>query len=186
MEMDFERVVTTQAQMERGNSTGDREVEMELANEVYIFYDKNKPGIRFFIRNPEEGTPEGKFAGLPPEGVYYTEDIHEAQWDDGINVPGETIPVRYKNGSNKVTTIMVSEEEMKGIVEQFEEDKKKGSFDGKIRVDLRQRGKTSISRLARESIKKMENTNIKEEIKLIDDWSNIKFENQKELNEFDD
>ena len=79
---------------------------LELANEVYVFYDKNAPGFKFYDRTPEPGSIEGELTGVPPKGVYYTREIETAYWDDEINKPNETVPVLYMDGSNEVTTPM--------------------------------------------------------------------------------
>ena len=135
------------------------EREIELSNEVHVFYDKTKPGFKFYDKSPEEGSPEGKLVGVPPKGVYYTREIETAEWDEEINKPGETVSVRYIEGSNNVTTIMVSVEEYCEILERFEEEKKKEYVDGKIRIDLRP--KIKMKDLVGDSIIKIKDENIK-------------------------
>ena len=157
-------------------------MKLELANEVYVFYDKNSPGFKFYDRNPDPGSVEGRLIGVPPEGVYYTEEIETANWDDEINRPNETVPVRYINGTNQVTTIMVTIEEMDEIIKMLEEAEK-SKIDGKMRIDLRIREKgykISTKDLANLDIEnKISNTDLEKYKKYLENNLNeIDFKNQ--------
>ena len=128
---------------------------LEFANEVYVFYDKNAPGFKFYDRTPEPGSIEGELTGVPPKGVYYTREIETAYWDDEINKPNETVPVLYMDGSNEVTTIMVSFEEMEEILKKIEEAKK-SRIDGQFIIDLRRIEKEVIDNSKEIDIRKYE------------------------------
>ena len=113
-------------------------MELELANEVYVFYDKNLPGFKFYDRTPEPGSPVGKFAGVPPEGVFLAYELEDAKWDDEINRPNESVLVKYVEGTNTVTTIMVTTEKMNELAKMYEDFKQK-KLKGVLRIDLRER-----------------------------------------------
>ena len=148
---------------------------LEFANAVYVFYDKNAPGFKFYDRSPEPGSIEGELTGVPPKGVYYTREIETAYWDDEINKPNETVPVLYMDGSNEVTTIMVSFEEMEEILKKIEEAKK-SRIDGQFIIDLR--------RIEKEVIDNSKEIDIRKYEKVIDNSkeTDIKNDKKKHLN----
>lgn len=153
MEREMESITIQEQKRREVYYSGNEGRDKELANEVFVFVDKTKLGFKFYDRTPEEGSAEARLVGTPPKGVYYTYGIETAEWDEEINQPGETVPVMYKNGTNTVTTIMVTEQEMEEILEQIRLEEQKESIDGKIRIDLRLRQKDfNIEKLIRNGI----------------------------------
>ena len=102
--------IQIQEQLLKKKKPDDRnlQAEPEFFDEVYVFFDKNKPGFKFYDRSPKLGSQEAMLVGVPPEGVYYTYGIEDAEWDEEINRPGETVPVKYMDGTNTVTTVLVT------------------------------------------------------------------------------
>ena len=100
-------------------------MEMELANVVCIFTSPNEPGIKFYDRSPEPGSPEAKFAGSPAAGTFITDkySISEATWDSEVNIADGVQHVRYVDGAMDVITIMVSKEQMAKIQEDIKNSK---------------------------------------------------------------
>ena len=100
-------------------------MEMELANVVCIFTSPNEPGIKFYDRSPEPGSPEAKFAGSPKAGTFITDkySISEATWDSEINIANGVQHVRYIDGAMDVITIIVSKEQMAKIQETIKNSK---------------------------------------------------------------
>lgn len=100
-------------------------MEMELANVVCIFTSPNEPGIKFYDRSPEPGSPEAKFAGSPKAGTFITDkySISEATWDSEINIANGVQHVRYIDGAMDVITIMVTKEKMDEILEGIKTSK---------------------------------------------------------------
>lgn len=94
-------------------------MEMELANEVYLFTSPNEPGIKFYDRSPEPGSPEAKFAGSPQAGKFITDQhsISAATWDSEVNIANGVKHLRYADGEMDAITIMVSKEKMATILE---------------------------------------------------------------------
>ena len=97
----------------------EREKEMELADIVCIFTSPEQPGIMFYDRSPEPGSAEAKFAGSLEEGKYITDrtSISITQWDEEMHVANGDKSVRFREGDAKVTTIIVTEEKMKEIID---------------------------------------------------------------------
>lgn len=181
MEREMEPIAIQEQKERDVDYSGKEGSDKELANEVYVFVDKNKLGFKFYDRTPEEGSAEARLVGTPPKGVYYAYGIETAEWDEEINQPGETVPVMYKNGTNTVTTIMVTEQEMEEILEQIRLEEQKESIDGKIRIDLRQREKeVNIEKLIRNSINDIKKEDLNK-LKLEGlNLENKKYDNKKE------
>ena len=95
------------------------EKDRELADIVCVFTSPEQPGIMFYDRSPEPGSPESKFAGSLEEGKYITDraSISRAQWDEEMHVANGDRSVRFREGTAKVTTIIVTEEKMKDILD---------------------------------------------------------------------
>ena len=198
--MEREGPIQIRMEIENKIPSYDDRLELEISDEVYVFYDKTKPGIKFYKKNPEEGSLEGDLIGVPPEGVYYTKEIEMAEWDDEINIPGERVsivPVRYVNGScGKVTTIMVTEQEFIDIFEDIRrQEQERKSIDQMIRIDLRLREKLKenidIELLTKNSLQKMNNENLNEEIKTYQDINDHlyledkMYDNKKDIQDLD-
>lgn len=100
-------------------------MEREMADVVYIFVSPDQPGIKFYDRSPEPGSQLAAFVGTPGEGKYYTHptDVSEAEWDPSMNEENKTYLIRYRDGDVKVTTIMVSPEQMQKIREEVARNK---------------------------------------------------------------
>lgn len=150
------------------------EREMNLANEIHIFPSDSKIGIMFYDKTPSE--TEQKLTGTVPQGVYHTKEnsIEEVEWDDEINSPNVTISVRYMNGTNTVTTYVVTPQKFAEILNTI-----KKSIEAKeeqIVVDTREKEKDEKSK-----------RNIINEISHLDKYANIKDSEikniQKELTE---
>lgn len=97
------------------------EKERELADIVCIFTSPVQPGIMFYDRSPEPGSPEARFVGSLEEGKYITDraSISRAQWNEEMHVANGVRKVRFREGSAKVTTIIVTEEKMKDILDRI-------------------------------------------------------------------
>jgi len=97
----------------------EREDDRELADIVYIFYSKEKQGIKFYDHSPYG--PVAKLTGFLPEGQFKTEmhAISLVNWNDEVNKENTTELHRVKEGSVKIKTIMVSEEKFMEIADQI-------------------------------------------------------------------
>jgi len=97
----------------------ERNLNMELANIVYIFYSKNEQGIKFYDRTPE--CMEAKIIGNLPEGKFKTDkhSISLVNWNDEVNIENTTELYRVRDGSVAVRTIMVSEEKYMEIADSI-------------------------------------------------------------------
>lgn len=93
------------------------EMERGYADIVYIFVSPEEPGIMFYDRSPEPGSQLAMIAGTMKDGEYLTHptDISEVEWDPSMNEENKTYLVRRRDGNVKVTTIMVSPEQMQKI-----------------------------------------------------------------------
>ena len=87
---------------------------------VYVFSDKNKPGIMF--RCPSGTVERGeKVYTTPVEGIQT-----EVQWIDGTNVENQSVRIpTYGGMPYTATTHMVSEEKLAEIKAKIEEAKRK-------------------------------------------------------------
>jgi len=94
------------------------EREKELADIVCIFTSPEKPGIMFYDRTPEPGSPVAKFVGSVREGKYITDltSISVVEWDNDMNDKSGNRSVMFREGSVNVRTIIVSEEQMNSIL----------------------------------------------------------------------
>lgn len=94
------------------------EREMELADIVCIFTSPEQPGIMFYDRTPEP-SPEARFAVNLEEGKYITDraSISRTEWNEKIHIANGDRSVRFREGTAKVTTIIVTEEKMKDILD---------------------------------------------------------------------
>jgi len=95
------------------------EKESELADIVCIFTSPEQPGIMFYDRSPEPGSPEARFAGSLEEGKYITDraSISRTEWNEEMHVANGDRSVSFREGTAKVTTIIVTEEKMKDILD---------------------------------------------------------------------
>lgn len=121
-EIDFgNEILMTQKIRENPKNEIEVEREKELADIVCIFTSPEQPGIMFYDRSPEPGSPVAKFAGSPQEGKYITDraSISVAEWDEDMHVANGDKCVRYREGAVKVTTIMVTEEKMGEIIDDI-------------------------------------------------------------------
>ena len=91
----------------------------ELADVIYIFTSKNKPGIRFYDRTPTGAV--AKMIGTAPSGKFITDiySIEQAKWDDSINKENTVIRTRTRYGSVVVKTFMIAEEQFYRILENI-------------------------------------------------------------------
>ena len=89
-------------------------VQPQLADEVYIFFDKEQPGIHFSDITPK------KQAAIHP-GKYQTDipSISEAKWDDNVNKANSIQKVVYPNDSKSLTTIIISIDEYTQLVKEI-------------------------------------------------------------------
>ena len=101
----------------------DREINMQLANIVYIFSDPNEPGIKFYDRSPDYFVE--LLTGSLPEGKYRTDffSISQAEWDSEMNVLNKSQIIRNIDGSYTATTIIVSPKKLAEIRKNIEEKK---------------------------------------------------------------
>ena len=119
------------------NSSRYRIIENEVggfADEVYIFVNPNEPGIKFIDLSPH--TKVEAITEINPSGVYSTplSSIDIVDWDRDINVSNGTIVVRHYNGPVKITTIMVSEETLKAILQDIDRQMLEGK--STITIDI--------------------------------------------------
>lgn len=121
--MEREMVQVRTAGMVPPDSSRDRTIVNEfggIADEVYIFVNPNEPGIKFVDSRPND---KGENVDLRnSSGVYSTSlsSIDVVDWDKDINVPNGTTSVTYSNGQVTITTIMVSEETLKAILQDID------------------------------------------------------------------
>lgn len=110
---------------------------LQLADEIYIFPIGSTSGIKFYDRTPDKVVQE--LTGTIPEGVFHTDEhsIADAEWDDRVNQPNQTIMVKYVDGSNRVTTYIVTEEKYREILETIGTPEKRS--DGIIVIDTREK-----------------------------------------------
>lgn len=121
--MEREMVQVRTAGMVPPDSSRDRTIVNEfggIADEVYIFVNPNEPGIKFVDSRPND---KGENVDLRnSSGVYSASlsSIDVVDWDKDINVPNGTTSVTYSNGQVTITTIMVSEETLKAILQDID------------------------------------------------------------------
>lgn len=102
------------------------ERELEFADEIYIFVSPDKPGIKFYDKSPYGAV--AKFSGSLPEDKFQTSihSISQVEWDKEVNIPNKSQLIRCIDGSSyTVTTIMVSSEKMKEILQTISESEDK-------------------------------------------------------------
>lgn len=117
-------------------------MELEYADEIYIFVSEDMKGLKFIDRTPSEA--EQKFAGHLPEGVFHS-DIHsisQAEWDEEVNEPNGTKLIHYRDGSNNARTYMVSAEKFQEILQTIMMAQKDGK--GEFVIDTRDREKEVV------------------------------------------
>ena len=104
----------------------------QLLDEVYIFYDKDKKGIRFFDKTPK------KVAQVHP-GKYQTDipSIAEVKWNEKVNKQNSIQKVLYTNGEHTVTTIMLSPVEYFEIMDTIIKAEENG--EQQILIDLEEK-----------------------------------------------
>jgi len=95
------------------------EKESELADIVCIFTSPEQPGIMFYDRSLEPGSPEARFAGSLEEGKYITDraSISRTEWNEEMHVANGDRSVSFREDTTKITTIIVTEEKMKDILD---------------------------------------------------------------------
>ncbi len=112
-------------------------MELEYADEIYIFVSEDMKGLKFIDRSPSEA--EQKFAGQLPDGVFHS-DMHsmsQVEWDKDVNEPNGTKLIHYRDGSNNARTYMVSAEKFQEILETIMMAQKDGK--GEFIIDTRDR-----------------------------------------------
>lgn len=117
-------------------------MELEYADEIYIFVSEDMKGLKFIDRSPS--WVEQKFAGQLPEGVFHS-DVHsmsQAEWDEEVNEPNGTKLIHYRDGSNNARTYMVSAEKFQEILETIMVAQKDGK--GEFVIDTRDREKEVV------------------------------------------
>jgi len=117
-------------------------MELEYADEIYIFVSEDVKGLKFIDRTPNEA--EQKFAGKLPEGVFHS-DVHsisEAEWDEEVNEPNGTKLIHYRDGSNNARTYMVSAEKFQKILETIFMAQENGKDE--VIIDTKDREKEAI------------------------------------------
>lgn len=108
----------------------------DMAEVIYIFANPNEPGIKFINHSPSGVVAE--LTGSNKPGVYTTtvDSIEIVKWDEDINQPNKTQIVLYRNGSGKVTTIMVSLKKLKEIVENIAKQMEAGKTEITIDINI--------------------------------------------------
>lgn len=117
-------------------------MELEYADEIYIFVSEDMKGLKFIDRSPSEA--EQKFAGQLPDGVFHS-DMHsmsQVEWDEEVNEPNGTKLIHYRDGSNNARTYMVSAEKFQEILETIMMAQKDGK--GEFVIDTRDREKEVV------------------------------------------
>lgn len=126
MEMEFE--------LEPKKTPTKEKRERQLANVIYVFSPGMENGIMFYDQSPSEHELVGKALGTLPNGVIWSSGEEIVQWDDKINgmwpagiMPTPEISIgvhsdieRFIDGERGSTTIITSEENFLGIIEQLQ------------------------------------------------------------------
>ncbi len=97
---------------------------------IYLFYDTKVKGLTF----PDLTSFSLLNEYIPKEEKFLTRKdlISEVDWDDTINYPNQTIKLEMVDGMVIARTIMISQKQMKEIVDLI----KKASNDENIKINL--------------------------------------------------
>jgi len=91
----------------RAERESDREREMQLADVIYLFVEEGGKGIRLYDRSDDISAIA--LAESLKEGEFITDSMVElVEWDKDLNIPNGSILVRYREGTRKETTYIVS------------------------------------------------------------------------------
>lgn len=120
-----------------------KDYDLELADEVYIFYDEKKPGIKFYDRSPNMA--EQRLTGVLAKGVYLTDkhSIEKVNWDAKFNVPNGTLHLSYMDGAHNATTYVVSKEKYTEILDCIK--KSIVAKEDRIKIDTREKPKSILN-----------------------------------------
>ena len=103
------------------------DMDLELANVIYVFCPHHKKGVMFYDQSPEG--PEALFAGSLRNGKFFVAGEKVVEWDETINGEREEDVHDYKvvkqtklkvnGGSYEATTIMISNKAFDDLLEQL-------------------------------------------------------------------
>ena len=130
------------------NKEVEREHEKVLADVIYLFLEEGGKGIRLYDRTDEVDKSDSKKDLNDGEFIVDTA-FDEVEWDKEINGPKTPLLVRYREGSRKETTYIVSEEKLQEVLSTIEkareEEKNYCTIDTNERIINNLEGKTNIS-----------------------------------------
>lgn len=119
-----------------------RNYEKELADVIYMFLEEGGKGILLYDRSEDISARD--LAETLKDGEFITDTIscESVEWDDRVNIPNESLDVRYVEGSRKETTYIVSREKMievlSTLIQAKEEDIPYVVLDSKEKVQMNQ------------------------------------------------
>lgn len=117
-----------------------RNYEKELADVIYMFLEEGGKGILLYDRSEDISARD--LAETLKEGEFITDTVscESVEWDDRVNIPNESLRVRYAEGSRKETTYIVSKEKMievlSAILEANEENRSYIKLDSKEKTPM--------------------------------------------------
>lgn len=117
-----------------------RNYEKELADVIYMFLEEGGKGILLYDRSEDINARD--LAETLKEGEFITDTVscESVEWDDRVNIPNESLRVRYAEGSRKETTYIVSKEKMievlSAILEANEENRSYIKLDSKEKTPM--------------------------------------------------
>lgn len=117
-----------------------RNYEKELADVIYMFLEEGGKGILLYDRS--EDISASDLAETLKDGEFITDTVscENVEWDDRVNIPNESLRVRYVEGSRKETTYIVSREKMievlSAILEANKENRSYIKLDSKERTPM--------------------------------------------------
>ena len=117
-----------------------RNYEKELADVIYMFLEEGGKGILLYDRSEDISARD--LAETLKDGEFITDTVscESVEWDDRVNIPNESLRVRYVEGSRKETTYIVSREKMievlSAILEANKENRSYIKLDSKERTPM--------------------------------------------------
>lgn len=119
------------------NADRSRNYEKEFADVIYMFLEEGGKGILLYDRSEDISARD--LAETLKDGEFITDTVscESVEWDDSVNIPNESLRVRYVEGSRKETTYIVSREKMIEVLSAILEAKKENR--SYIKIDPKER-----------------------------------------------